>query len=162
MDWGVVSLNSVVLNWSGSLDDFVVIVNWGIVVTLNSVVNWSGFLGDFLMNNWGGFNMMMIMMVVMMIMMVMMVASVVTVLVVLVGEIEVVSSSDSIVVGSDSVSKDGEVRSVVGFVDEHILDKVIGEIRVSLGNEVKSFLDQVLVDVSVAVVISILRVEESG
>jgi ABC-type multidrug transport system fused ATPase/permease subunit len=142
VDWGVlVIVNLVVDAWS-----VVIVDNWGVVI----VDNWGGRLLDhFLMNNWSGFSVVMVMVVVvvivmimmMVIMMVMMEASVVTLFVVVVEEVEVVSTSDSIVVGAESVGKDGEVGSVVGFVDEHILDEVIGEVRVSLRNKLKSFLD---------------------
>jgi hypothetical protein len=142
-DWGVVDGGVVHFDWeSRSLGDFTVVLN-----------------------NWGGdlFNVVVVMVIMMMMfMMVMVVTMMVMMLVVLVEESKVGASSDIVLVGEESVGEGDEVRSVGGVDDQHILDKVISEVGVSVGDELESFLDEVLADGAVLVVVGIFRVQKSG
>jgi hypothetical protein len=148
------------------------------VVDINSwsvrvvAVNWeSRSLGNFsvvnnlLLNNWSN-NLLVMMIMVVMIMMVFMMIMVITVmimlLVVLVEEGKVRASSDFVLDGEESVGKGDEIGSVDGVNNEHILDKVISEIGISVGDKLESFLDETLADGAVLVVISIFRVQKSS
>jgi hypothetical protein len=144
------------------MDGSVVNLNWSVVNIV--LVNWeSRSLGNFTMVNlgldhWSRFVMMMLMNI----MMVMMPAVMVTMLMMLVKEVKVASSSDTALVGEESVGEGNEVRSVLGFINEHVLDKVVGEVRITTAHKLKSFLDQALVDSTMLVVIEVFRVKEGS
>jgi hypothetical protein len=148
LNWSVMNISVMDIDWkSRSLGAF----NSGMVIANGGNVG---------LDHWSRFVMMMLM--VMMVMVIMMPAMVVIVLMVLVKEVKVTAGSNTTLVGEESVGEAHEVRSVVGFSNEHVLDKVVGEIRITAAHKLKSFLDQALVNGTMLVVIEVFRVEESS